>query len=588
MKSLISQIEFIDKKLLPLFGISNLLDYKTTLCISNPDALTIDLNKFNELLTEFREKFHAKNFSLHKTDYKIISNGQAICTLKTCLEVTSIPFDISVKNKQKYLRLISKNNILEDYINTLKMSENRTFDNESEKQEVKNSKTTNNITENEYNYSVKSLNNNQYLYTKDDLQDGVKTTHRYEFIVEPRRLLFNLEKIIGGKKCIKFNLKGYDLNNKNLSSIKIDFISKKFINESSENENILSNSFIKHMICNIHYRILGGGKEIYNSKFTNDNLIPSKIIIPLSCLCYNCVEIEFYELDEKIFINIIDNLEMLVKVEYVDFYSKFESTLVNAIIEQEVVKEDNLYNVLKIMSGMVGMKFKPYLTKEKYDIYLSKGEILPIKSTAKNNIFDNENIVGKRYFLNNTGFEGFFVENHQDDKSYYLVPLMYHYDFSQIDDTMVITKENYSYWKTTSKNKIYYNYQFSLQQPEHSFDSISKLQIVLEDMDLLLDESKALAISLSNYSNKKKLNYKVREAGDKINVFTIDLDLEDKHICFNSYGIDVTLVFTCINESVPIKENIILLTKSFFWESKYRKYLRSKEEIILPIEKVEL
>ena len=93
---------------------------------------------------------------------------------------------------------------------------------------------------------------------------------------------------------------------------------------------------------------------------------------------------------------------------------------------------------------MIGMRFKPYLTKEKYDIYLSKGEILPIKSTAKNNIFDNENIVGKRYFLNNTGFEGFFVENHQDDKSYYLVPLMYHYDFSQIDDTMVITKENYT------------------------------------------------------------------------------------------------------------------------------------------------
>jgi len=127
MKSLEEQIKFIDKKLLELYGIKGVTDYATSICISDCENLPINLIKLNELMTEFREIFHAKNFNLHKTQYKINTKSQAVCLLKTCLEVTSIPFDISLSKNKKYLRLFFKNNILEKYINTLKMSEKRSL-----------------------------------------------------------------------------------------------------------------------------------------------------------------------------------------------------------------------------------------------------------------------------------------------------------------------------------------------------------------------------------------------------------------------------------------------------------------------------
>ena len=129
MKSLKLQIEFLDKKLLKLYGFKGLTDYSTVLCLSDVELLPINLDKLNELMDEFRKTFHSKDFSLYKTNFKIVTKSQAICLLKTCLEVTSVPFDVSLKKNKRTLRLISTNNVLEDYINTKKMSENGTFTN---------------------------------------------------------------------------------------------------------------------------------------------------------------------------------------------------------------------------------------------------------------------------------------------------------------------------------------------------------------------------------------------------------------------------------------------------------------------------
>ena len=101
MKSLKLQIEFIDKKLIVLYGFKGITDYSYSISTSESDIIPIDLVKLNELIVEFRKIFHAKNFSLHKTQYKILTKSQAICLLKTCLEITSIPFDMSLKQKKK-------------------------------------------------------------------------------------------------------------------------------------------------------------------------------------------------------------------------------------------------------------------------------------------------------------------------------------------------------------------------------------------------------------------------------------------------------------------------------------------------------
>ena len=54
MKSLKLQIEFIDKKLIVLYGFKGITDYSYSISTSESDIIPIDLVKLNELIVEFR------------------------------------------------------------------------------------------------------------------------------------------------------------------------------------------------------------------------------------------------------------------------------------------------------------------------------------------------------------------------------------------------------------------------------------------------------------------------------------------------------------------------------------------------------
>ena len=130
MKSLEEQIKFIDVKLLPLFGINNLIDYSNEAKSDDyeDDDVTF-LKKINAQLDDLKEKFPVKNFNFHKTKNKILSYSQAFRVLKLCLEIANIPHCVTQSTGVKALRLVQDNIVLTHYIKTsYRMSEKRTSD----------------------------------------------------------------------------------------------------------------------------------------------------------------------------------------------------------------------------------------------------------------------------------------------------------------------------------------------------------------------------------------------------------------------------------------------------------------------------
>ncbi len=416
MKNLKDQIEFIDKKLITLFGFKGIIDYSHSINITDVETIKIDLVKLNELIPEFRKVFHAKNFSLHKTDYKIKTEVQAVCLLKTCLEVTSIPFDVSLKKNKRTLRLITKNNVLEDYINTLKMSENGILkQNPNTNTEIKSCIVGEKFKTYEFNfdnadstpiglpipligktinkktgettgffnpvYSLKSdippPHPNTIVspwipedsgikqpekfetLTKELLNESIKSTEEYIFSTQiNKRFMIKMRNI--NNPMVVINLKHYDLHDKNIKSCTVSIKSKEL-----EGKPILSQEFINSIISDITYELYIEA-PIYEDKFTNgQNIIISNIILLIKHLMYRSVEIRLHNIDK--IINYLDMLEIEFNISHVKFYAVTENKLLskNKIIQQEI-EHNGLFNKLNIINGMTGLLYSKYLNKQEY------------------------------------------------------------------------------------------------------------------------------------------------------------------------------------------------------------------------------
>lgn len=466
MKSLKLQIEFVDKKLLGLFGFKNIIDYSHIICVSDPDTIPIDLDKLNELIEEFRKIFHAKNFSLHKTQYKIITKSQAVCLLKTCLEITSIPYDLSTKKHKRYLRLLSKNNILEDYINTLKMTENRTLTQKDFYQyenNVDSLEFTTSYQHNERTQSIKSIPISAINFDKKNPQVEIKTDPPTpKTIVSPWNN-FNMENqqmeikaeppkpkavvgpwhnatiepdTIGHKETEKIqiitkeelnenikkitNFEYYLLPKKLLQSdnIKIDIkecglMNKslksfciKFVSKKIEGESIISDHFIKQINSNLKYELVIGGDVIYADKFVNgQNCLIDNIILILRNLQYHPCFIYIKNISHMT--NILDVLELQISGEYVEFYQDIEKKISSGQIEQTIC-HNNKYNLLKIMCGMAGLAYTNFLELKRFnELNLAKNfnekcQIDMVLKPAKDIVNESDLFVGKQVYLDLT------------------------------------------------------------------------------------------------------------------------------------------------------------------------------------------
>lgn len=392
MKSLKEQIEFIDTKLLVLYGFKGITDYAHSISMTDPELNKIDLTKLNESIPEFRKIFHAKNFSLHKTDYKIQTESQAVCLLKTCLEVTSIPFDVSLKKNKRTLRLISKNNVLDNYIISLKMSENGTFTNTTVLKDA--SKIVLEKEQSESNTILKHListqdkpilkkeessagtfvtplltskiepaNSSQKQYeepetiTKQMLNESIKTRMGYNIAIGLNSQMYKIYRM---EKNIVIDLKSYGLNNKSISSCKVKIKSKVIGGKP-----VISQEFIDTIITDINYELWMGGTLIYEDRFINgQDIIINNFIIVSKCLTHHSIELRFSNINK--ISNYLDMLEIEFDVTHVKFYVGIDNKLTyNNLIHQQIV-HNGLYNDLRFTHGMSGLRYHPYLTEEEY------------------------------------------------------------------------------------------------------------------------------------------------------------------------------------------------------------------------------
>lgn len=600
MKHLKDQIKFIDIKLLPIYGFKNLLDYSHIINITDTDDLLIDLAKLNVLIEEFRKIFYSKNFSLHKTQYKIQTKSQAICLLKTCLEITSIPYDISLKKNKKYLRLISKNNILDEYINTLKMTENGTFDKknitslwmvpeiELDNLHVEQIENKNNF----YNSSFDQVDpkiilepfmfsNKEYnppeTITKKQLNDGIKKIHNYEFYLDPRKLLLtqhnknNNDYIVMNNNTFAINLKYYGLEKKILKSLKIQFISKKI-----NSHPIISEYYISHLTAKLNYLIMIGNTLICEGKFTDSdtNYIPDDVLIPINCLKYHILF--FYITNIEELLSVKDNLEIKVDIKYVELYTELDKKIQSSLLEQEIWMNDK-YNIFKIASGMAGIAFDKYLTKEQYE-NTKHCKVYNIEPTddLNNSLVEN---IGEKISINN--IDGFIVQ--YDNK---LLKLNIDNFFKSNDkinficyDRSYIITDKLSYHKIISGNVFIHNYLINIDADDNldlnTFSSsISKLVIGV----LKINTHDIIEF---NFKYKCFMNY---IPGQKVDEFTFDEnvninDITNNNIKINlnnfmpfSYNTDIILTIKTNTSEQPIGDKIFVMTREHILNSKQVKH----------------
>lgn len=562
MKHLEEQIKFIDKKLLPLYGFKNIIDYTFVLCISDLDNLNFDLDKLNGLIEEFRKVFNSKNFSLHKTQYKIITKSQAICLLKTCLEINSIPFDISLKKNKKYLRLICKNNIIDNYINTLKMTENRTFNNKMEFEQK-------NINPDSQMF-IQSLNPEglkKYevpkIITKEQLNNGIKKINNVNFFLSPKRLVrsenFN-------NSVIEIDMKKFDLDDKILKSFCVKFISKKI-----NNQPIIAENLIEYLIKNMEFKIKIGGSYPYNwsGKFTNgSNCIIDNIILPNKCLEHHTVILHLTNIDEILYL--LENLEIKVSSEYVNLYTELNNVIEKSIIEQSICM-GNKHNILRIMYGMAGNAYNEFINLDRLNEIHNK-HLTNDEDIYKNSIELNKNdiinelklFIGKSLIFGD--IEGFEITNYSKDfvNQNASNALNYNYNFVCWDLFYDLKTDGIEYYRIKNKNTFTHCYKINIcNYNEQILHTISKLQII---SNFSLNKILNTCINYCEVSGKK-LDIPVKYNFDNNNM--LEIDLENKHLLLYGKISDILIQFESENEEELIGNKITVVMKAFKWIKKY-------------------
>lgn len=335
MKQIIEQIKFIDKTILPIFGITSVIDYKNIIYKSDINQEII--LQLNNNMTEIKKIFPVRELYLNKTD-KITSNAQAYNLLKKCLTITGIYFVEEIHNLKKSVRLTNKNKILEDYIKSTKMSENGNF----------HSVNTNiNINNNLHN----GLKYGTIAY--DTLKNNIKNTKNESY--------FSKINISNNR----IQIKDHFIFHNNIRGLYIKF---KNLNED---EPMFTETFLDKLFNGKMYTVEANGGVLYKSIFQNNqNIFPNNIIIPFEIAVY--AEIIFYlYLDSEIPQCIIDNLIVYIEVEKITFKKQIEQQLKTCVMDIHI--NENI--IWRFSNGTIALptesklKTKPFNFGEYKDNY---------------------------------------------------------------------------------------------------------------------------------------------------------------------------------------------------------------------------
>ena len=254
MKNKLLQIKFVDKQLLPLFGIQSIIDYNSKISLNDIKKNINILNQLNNIMNTIKLLFSIKEFNLHKTDYIIKTYTQAYALFKKCLLICNINFEIISFDKINYVRLIKKNILLKNYINTIKMSDVRELSKIPTKSE---------------NFKVIKYQEFLINIKKENLFTYYLPMNKMHHCDDKSELSFFLNNFI----------------NCDFKGLSIDFIS---------DNNIISNEYLKQNIYGSNYNIIMNGYIIYESVLiANKNLFPD-VILPFSLNKYSQIKIVIF------------------------------------------------------------------------------------------------------------------------------------------------------------------------------------------------------------------------------------------------------------------------------------------------------
>lgn len=579
MKSLEEQIKFIDTLLLPLFGIKNIIDYQNLIDTTKLNTI-IDLNKINEILSEFRKIFPVKNFNLHKTNYKITTHEQAFNLLKKCLDSTNVQYDLNKTG----LRLIPTNNILQKYIqNTYKMSSERTLTDVISVTNVVDSK----------------FSGIMYQFNNVDLMQYSKKENIYNFQIHPRyyvrKINLDDEFSTNEKHVLKIDLKSFYLGSKNIKSFKLTFKSK-----TVDGKQVILQEYIDNIVSKLEYRFTAFHKI---SSFTNGKeLISPNFIYLNSMVYYTTNNLEIFDMVHLL--NILDFIICDITVIYVDFYKEFREQLSTACISQ-VIEINNLFNIIRICNGSVGMGLQYYLSKENFDkVILEKNEKIPklnsdteIIITDKIKYLKEKNIEGiDTQFENIKGFHCIGNELHKNiAQCFYLFALGYYFITYRLPEEKLIRETlNYDSLFVTKNEQHYIRFMNRLS------DCISSIRLkIKKDKNINIDDLKcicecqksSIAITKSGKNDIQNILELTLVKYDNtssphilLNVNNIDMSSQ-LNLAGNNLGTWLTFIYSGPQENVF--EDIDIDIEYVWWSSKYRNHLCESNDIIYNITKLD-
>lgn len=333
MKELFKQIEFLDLKLLPVFGIKSIIDYSTYTYINNIKRNTDFLDNINKLVTELKEKFPARELNLHKTDNKVKTHLQAFGILKKCLTIANVLFELKNKKNTVYLRLIQKNHILDEYIKTKEMSD------------IPNSFI--------FNDSSESVN----FSKKIGYEEMVTNIKKYEekAVYYPLFMLTNNDGVV--------KIPDIKFLRMDLSGVKIDFVSKQIDGVDLYNEELIDKLFY-----NQSYSIKFNDKEYYSKILEKDQNILPDVILPTRMCNYVSISIEFSCSQYEEF---KDTVVVKLTVERPIFKKAMDKTLSLTTAEIDIPSKNESVGI-KFKSGLVGFDKKE--NPVNHTSYFSSGE----------------------------------------------------------------------------------------------------------------------------------------------------------------------------------------------------------------------
>lgn len=523
MKDLKSQIKFIDKVMLPLFGIKSVCDYETIVYLDVIEN-TFDITQLNDILVKIKEIFPVKDFNFHKTHHTIISPKHAFNILKTCLNIALIPHSVDYKNKRKYLRLFSSNITLHNYIMQLQAetSDIRPFE-----------PSQSNYTPNYMHYHDGLVHKSTY----DEMLDNIKKETVVEFI-------FNLDMIYNKEHNeIRIDIKSLMIESAAIKNIKIDICSTKL-----RNSDILARDFVQDLFKTSRVKLLNNTDHNSGDYFPllfNTPIINESFVFPLGLITHTTL---ILAIDNVFNASKITNLlELKLSMSTIEFYSDFNKRLPLPITIPIVVRDMN--TSIMVTSGMWDFstyrpsrnriiptdRFKDETHGSEITLYQINGFKLDTKFTHSNMMYNAIQLI-----CNSTNPYNFITFRSQ------------------------INIDNHKYWVKKSECTYEHCYVFYTETHPDTISNISIVGQLLEQIDV---DQYIISFSYKSLSNV------LETTNCCIEKFSTDLvalsSTNNHYVCRCSDYNPLCLVVTTNSTTKPISI-INVEYDNYVWNNSYR------------------